>query len=42
VLTENFFQDNKEDVKYLLSDKGLGDCIECHVRGIEYYLGKKG
>lgn len=41
VLTENFFQDNKDDVKYLLTDRGLGDCIECHVRGIEYYLGKK-
>lgn len=38
VLTENFFQDNREDVLYLKSDRGLGDCIECHVRGIENYI----
>lgn len=41
VLTENFFQDNHEDVAYLKSDKGLADCIECHVRGIVNYLKSK-
>ena len=34
VLTENFFQDNKEDVLYLKSDAGLGACIDIHVQGI--------
>lgn len=38
VLTENFFQDNRADVEYLKSARGLGDCIECHVRGLEYYI----
>lgn len=38
VLTENFFQDNKEDVAYLKSDKGLGACIDVHVQGITDYI----
>ena len=38
VLTENFFQDNKEDVLYLRSDKGLGECIDVHTEGIINYI----
>lgn len=38
VLTENFFQDNKEDVEYLLSKKGKEDCVTVHVSGIITYL----
>ena len=40
VLTENFFQDNKEDVAYLKSDKGLGEIIDVHVQGILNYICK--
>lgn len=40
VLTENFFQDNKEDVKYLLSEEGKSDCVRIHVLGILMYLDK--
>ena len=38
VLSENLFQDNKEDVAFLKSDKGLGACIQLHVQGIENYI----
>lgn len=38
VLTENFFQDNKEDVEYLLSKKGMEDIVTVHVSGIIAYL----
>lgn len=38
VLTENLFQDNKEDVAFLHSDAGLGACIQLHVEGIEKYI----
>ena len=38
VLTENFFQDNKEDVQYLLSNRGKEDIIEVHVRAIIDYV----
>lgn len=38
VLTENFFQDNKDDVLWLNSDKGLGSCIDVHVSGIIDYI----
>lgn len=38
VLTENLFQDNKEDVEYLLSDKGKQSIINLHVNGIINYL----
>ena len=42
VLSENLFQDNKEDVAFLKSDIGLGGCIQLHVQGIENYIaGKK-
>ena len=38
VLIENFFQDNREDVKYLLSEEGKTDCVNIHVLGIKKYL----
>ena len=39
VLTENFFQDNKEDVEYLLTAEGKHDVVRIHVEGITKYLG---
>ena len=41
VLTENFFQDNKQDVEYLLSQKGKDECVTVHVSGILSYLQKR-
>lgn len=38
VLTENFFQDNKEDVEYLLSQEGRGNIIRTHLEGIIDYI----
>lgn len=38
VLTENLFQDNKEDVEYLLSDRGREAIIQLHVQGILDYI----
>lgn len=38
VLTENFFQTNKENVEYLLSDKGFSDLVNVHVSGIMNYI----
>jgi N-acetylmuramoyl-L-alanine amidase len=38
VLTENFFMDNKEDVEYLLSEKGKNAIIDTHVYGIINYI----
>lgn len=38
VLTENFFQDNKEDVEYLLSGEGKKAVAQIHVEGIVAYL----
>lgn len=38
VLTENFFQDNKEDVEYLLSEEGKNDCVNIHIKGLQKYL----
>lgn len=38
VLTENFFQDNKADVKYMLSAAGRKDIVSVHLTGIENYL----
>lgn len=40
VLVEHMFQDNKEDVKWLKSDEGLGSCIHLNVQGIENYIEK--
>lgn len=42
VLTENLFQDNKDDVEFLKSDAGLGAMIHIHVQGIEDYIAKYG
>lgn len=39
VLTENLFQDNKEDVEFLLSEEGKQKIIDLHVKGIKKYLG---
>lgn len=38
VLTENLFQDNKEDVKFLLSEEGKQKIVNLHVNGIINYL----
>lgn len=38
VLTENFFQDNEEDVEYLLSEAGRKSIIATHVNGIINYI----
>ena len=40
VLTENFFQDNKSDVDYLLSDRGFHEIVRLHVEGILSYINK--
>lgn len=39
VLTENLFQDNKEDVQFLLSEEGKRAIVKLHVEGICQYLG---
>lgn len=39
ILTENYFQDSKKDVDFLLSDKGKETVINIHVMGICDYLG---
>ena len=41
VLTENFFMDNKDDVDYLLSDKGKEAIVRCHVEGIKKYINNR-
>lgn len=38
VLTENLFQDNKEDVDYLLSEEGKKAIVRLHVNGILSYI----
>lgn len=40
VLTENLFQDNKEDVAILMSEVGKQAMVDIHVKGIMSYLGK--
>lgn len=40
VLTENLFQDNREDVAFLLSDDGKAAITQLHVDAILEYLGK--
>lgn len=42
VLTENMFQDNKEDVDYLLSAEGRKTIVKLHVDGIKEYVKKYG
>lgn len=41
-LTENLFQDNKEDVEYLLSGAGREAIINLHIEGIKNYVSKYG
>lgn len=41
VLTENFFQDNREDVGFLLSEEGKETVVGIHVEGIVKYLQTK-
>lgn len=38
VLTENLFQDNEQDVAYLLSKQGKQTIVEAHVEGIVKYI----
>lgn len=38
VLTENFFQDNKEDVEFLTSEAGFHQIVRTHVEGILKYI----
>lgn len=38
VLTENFFMDSKNDVKYLLSDEGKNAIVRCHIDAIVSYI----
>lgn len=38
VLTENFFMDNKQDIEYLLSEKGKQAIVKTHVDGIISYI----
>lgn len=38
VLTENLFQDNREDVEFLLSEEGKRAIVSLHVWGIMKYL----
>lgn len=38
VLTENLFQDNKDDVNFLLSDEGKRTIVKIHVDGIIKYI----
>lgn len=40
VLTENFFMDNKEDIKYMTSAEGRKSIVQAHIEGIEMYLKK--
>lgn len=40
ILTENFFQDNKEDVEFLLSEEGMQMVTQIHVEGVMNYLKK--
>ena len=40
VLTENLFQDNREDVDYLLSNEGRQAITDLHVAAILKYLGQ--
>lgn len=40
VLVENFFQDNKEDVEFLLSEEGMRMVTQIHVEGVMNYLNK--
>lgn len=38
VLTENFFQDNKDDVAFLESEEGIDKIVNLHIEGIVSYI----
>jgi N-acetylmuramoyl-L-alanine amidase len=38
VLTENFFYDNKDDLKYMVSEEGIHAVVRLHVEGIVDYV----
>lgn len=40
VLTESLFQDNKEDVEYLISEEGFNAMLKIHLNGILKYFGR--
>lgn len=42
VLTENLFMDNRQEVEYLLSEKGKAEIVDLHVRAITKYIRKYG
>ncbi len=42
VLTENLFQDNEQDVKYLISDEGKRAIVSLHVNSIMEYIKQLG
>lgn len=41
VLTENLFQDNRDDVDFLLSDEGRKAIVDIHFNGIVQYIKSK-
>ena len=41
VLTENFFQDNKQDVEYLLSAEGFNNIVALHTEAIKLWFNEK-
>ena len=41
VLTENFFYDNKDDLKYLTSDEGVHAVVRTHIEGIIDFINYK-
>ena len=41
VLTENFFFNDKDDLKYIVSEKGQNSIVRAHVMGIEDYIYKE-
>lgn len=38
VLTENLFQDNQDDVEFLLSEEGMSEIVALHVEAITNYI----
>ena len=38
VLTENLFQNNKDDVSYLLSEEGMQSIVNLHIAGVVAYV----
>ena len=41
VLIENFFQDNEEDYKYLMTEESIIDCSQVIINGLIAYLQKR-